>query len=68
MAFVPTGGVRADNAAGWFAAGAHAVGLSGEFDAVHRAGGDDAVRRLARHLGEAFETRSSNPSTSRAPI
>jgi 2-dehydro-3-deoxyphosphogluconate aldolase/(4S)-4-hydroxy-2-oxoglutarate aldolase len=67
IAFVPTGGVRADNAAEWFAAGAHAVGLSGAFDAAHRAGGDDAVRRLARRLGEAFETRSSNPSTSGAP-
>ena len=67
IAFVPTGGVRAGNAAEWFAAGAHAVGLSGEFDAAHRAGGDDAVRRLARRLGEAFETASSNPSTSGAP-
>jgi 2-dehydro-3-deoxyphosphogluconate aldolase / (4S)-4-hydroxy-2-oxoglutarate aldolase len=68
IAFVPTGGVRAGNAAEWFDAGAHALGLSGEFDAAHRAGGDDAVRRLARRLGEEFETPNSNPSTSGAPI
>jgi 2-dehydro-3-deoxyphosphogluconate aldolase/(4S)-4-hydroxy-2-oxoglutarate aldolase len=68
IAFVPTGGVRAGNAAAWFEAGAHALGLSGEFDAAHRAGGDDAVRRLARSLSDTFETRNSNPSTSGAPI
>jgi 2-dehydro-3-deoxyphosphogluconate aldolase/(4S)-4-hydroxy-2-oxoglutarate aldolase len=67
VAFVPTGGVRAAGAADWFDAGAHALGLSGEFDAAHRGGGDDAVRRLARHLSEAFETGSSDRSMSGAP-
>ena len=67
VAFVPTGGVRAANAAAWFDAGAHALGLSGEFDAAHRAGGADAVRGLARRLHETFETGASNRSTSRAP-
>ena len=60
VAFVPTGGVRAANAATWFDSGAHAVGLSGEFDDVHRAGGAEAVRRLARHLSETFETGDPN--------
>ncbi|MGI9099934.1 MAG: bifunctional 4-hydroxy-2-oxoglutarate aldolase/2-dehydro-3-deoxy-phosphogluconate aldolase [Solirubrobacteraceae bacterium] len=63
VAFIPTGGVRSENAAGWFEAGAHALGLSGEFDAAHSAGGEDAVRRLARHLSETFETASSNPQS-----
>jgi 2-dehydro-3-deoxyphosphogluconate aldolase / (4S)-4-hydroxy-2-oxoglutarate aldolase len=58
VAFVPTGGVRADNAGAWFDAGAHALGLSGEFDAAYRGGGEDAVRRLARRLSETFENRS----------
>jgi 2-dehydro-3-deoxyphosphogluconate aldolase/(4S)-4-hydroxy-2-oxoglutarate aldolase len=67
IAFVPTGGVRAANAAAWFDAGAHALGLSGEFDAAHRAGGDDAVRELARHLSETFETGTSTRSISSSP-
>lgn len=67
IAFVPTGGVRASNAAAWFDAGAHAVGLSGEFDATHRAGGADAVRELARRLCETFETDAGNRPISRAP-
>jgi 2-dehydro-3-deoxyphosphogluconate aldolase / (4S)-4-hydroxy-2-oxoglutarate aldolase len=58
-AFVPTGGVDSVNAAAWFAAGAHALGLAGEFGAVHRAAGHDGVRRLARRLRESFETDSS---------
>ena len=58
-AFVPTGGVGSANAAAWFEAGAHALGMAGEFDAAHRTGGDDAVRRLARRLCESFETDSS---------
>jgi 2-dehydro-3-deoxyphosphogluconate aldolase/(4S)-4-hydroxy-2-oxoglutarate aldolase len=66
VAFVPTGGVRAANAAAWFDSGAHAVGLSGEFDEVHRAGGAGAVRRLARHLSETFETGGANRSLSSA--
>jgi 2-dehydro-3-deoxyphosphogluconate aldolase/(4S)-4-hydroxy-2-oxoglutarate aldolase len=67
IAFVPTGGVRAANAAAWFDAGAHAVGLSGEFDAAHRAGGADAVRGLAQRLSETFETDAGSRSMSRAP-
>jgi len=63
VAFIPTGGVSSENAAAWFDAGAHALGLSGEFDAAHRAGGDDAVLRLARHLSESFETGDSNPQS-----
>jgi 2-dehydro-3-deoxyphosphogluconate aldolase/(4S)-4-hydroxy-2-oxoglutarate aldolase len=55
VAFIPTGGVSSANAAGWFDAGAHALGLAGEFDAAHSAGGEDAVRRLARRLSETFE-------------
>jgi 2-dehydro-3-deoxyphosphogluconate aldolase/(4S)-4-hydroxy-2-oxoglutarate aldolase len=56
MAFVPTGGVTSANATGWFEAGAHALGLAGEFQAAHRHGGADAVRRLARRLSQSFET------------
>jgi len=68
IAFVPTGGVSSANAAGWFHAGAHALGLAGEFDAAHRAGGADAVRRLARSLSASFETdTSSNRSISGSP-
>ena len=67
VAFVPTGGVRAAGAADWFDAGAHALGLSGEFDAAHRGGGDDAVRQLARRLSETFETGISKRSMSSAP-
>jgi 2-dehydro-3-deoxyphosphogluconate aldolase/(4S)-4-hydroxy-2-oxoglutarate aldolase len=68
VAFVPTGGIRADAAAAWFDAGAHALGLSGEFDAAHRAGGDDAVRQLARRLSESFEMgNDNNRSMSGAP-
>jgi 2-dehydro-3-deoxyphosphogluconate aldolase/(4S)-4-hydroxy-2-oxoglutarate aldolase len=66
VAFVPTGGVSSANAAGWFEAGAHALGLAGEFDAAHRDGGDDAVRRLARELSETFETATGNRSISGA--
>jgi 2-dehydro-3-deoxyphosphogluconate aldolase / (4S)-4-hydroxy-2-oxoglutarate aldolase len=58
-AFVPTGGVDSSNAAAWLEAGAHALGLASEFDAAHRDGGDDAVRRLAERLRESFETDSS---------
>jgi 2-dehydro-3-deoxyphosphogluconate aldolase/(4S)-4-hydroxy-2-oxoglutarate aldolase len=67
VAFVPTGGIRAANAAAWFDAGAHALGLSGEFDAAHRSGGDDAVRELARRLCETFEWGNSHPSMSGVP-
>jgi 2-dehydro-3-deoxyphosphogluconate aldolase/(4S)-4-hydroxy-2-oxoglutarate aldolase len=67
VAFIPTGGVRAANAADWLGAGAHALGLSGEFDAAHRAGGSEAVRRLARALSENFETGNGNRSISGAP-
>jgi 2-dehydro-3-deoxyphosphogluconate aldolase/(4S)-4-hydroxy-2-oxoglutarate aldolase len=67
VAFIPTGGVSSANAAGWFDAGAHALGLSGEIDAAYRAGGEDAVRRLAAHLSETFEMSSSKPSVSGAP-
>lgn len=67
VAFVPTGGVSSANAAGWFDAGAHALGLAGEFGAAHRAGGADAVRRLARRLSETFETANGNRSISGAP-
>jgi 2-dehydro-3-deoxyphosphogluconate aldolase/(4S)-4-hydroxy-2-oxoglutarate aldolase len=59
VAFIPTGGVRTENAAGWFEAGAHALGLSGEFNAAHRAGGRDAVAHLARRLSDTFETDDS---------
>jgi len=58
-AFVPTGGVAGANAGAWFDAGAHALGLAGEFDAAHHAGGEDAVRGLSRRLRESFETDSS---------
>jgi 2-dehydro-3-deoxyphosphogluconate aldolase/(4S)-4-hydroxy-2-oxoglutarate aldolase len=67
VAFVPTGGVSRANAADWLGAGAHALGLSGEFDAAHRAGGDEAVRRLARALSETFEPGNGNRSISGAP-
>jgi 2-dehydro-3-deoxyphosphogluconate aldolase/(4S)-4-hydroxy-2-oxoglutarate aldolase len=60
IAFVPTGGVDSTNAGAWFDAGAHGLGLAGEFDAAHRAGGGDGVRRLARRLRESFETDSSD--------
>jgi 2-dehydro-3-deoxyphosphogluconate aldolase/(4S)-4-hydroxy-2-oxoglutarate aldolase len=67
-AFIPTGGVTAANAADWLGAGAHALGLSGEFDAAHRSGGDDAVRRLARVLSDSLEeTGNGNRSISGAP-
>lgn len=66
VAFVPTGGVSAANAAGWFEAGAHALGLAGEFDAAHRAGGEGAVRRLACGLSDTFETPTGNRSISGA--
>jgi len=59
IAFVPTGGVAGENAAAWFDAGAHALGLASEFNATHDAGGEDAVRRLSRRLRESFETDSS---------
>jgi 2-dehydro-3-deoxyphosphogluconate aldolase / (4S)-4-hydroxy-2-oxoglutarate aldolase len=67
IAFVPTGGVSSANAAGWFDAGAHALALAGEFNAAHRAGGADAVRRLARDLITTFEPDNSNRSISSAP-
>jgi 2-dehydro-3-deoxyphosphogluconate aldolase/(4S)-4-hydroxy-2-oxoglutarate aldolase len=60
VAFVPTGGVTSANAAAWFDAGARALGMAGEFDAAHRAGGADAVRRLAAQLSESFETRDDH--------
>jgi len=67
IAFVPTGGVSSANAAAWFDAGAHALGLAGEFDAAHRAGGAAAVRRLALGLSATFEKHNSNRSISGAP-
>jgi 2-dehydro-3-deoxyphosphogluconate aldolase/(4S)-4-hydroxy-2-oxoglutarate aldolase len=67
IAFVPTGGVSSANAAGWFDAGAHALGLAGEFNDAHRAGGADAVRRLARDLITTFEPDTSSRSISSAP-
>jgi len=66
IAFIPTGGVSSANAAGWFDAGAHALGLAGEFDAAHRAGGEEAVRSLARRLSESFEIADANRSVSGA--
>jgi 2-dehydro-3-deoxyphosphogluconate aldolase/(4S)-4-hydroxy-2-oxoglutarate aldolase len=60
VAFVPTGGVSSANAAGWLDAGAHALGLAGELDAAHRAGGEEAVRQLARGLSDTFETATGN--------
>jgi 2-dehydro-3-deoxyphosphogluconate aldolase/(4S)-4-hydroxy-2-oxoglutarate aldolase len=67
VAFIPTGGVSSANAAGWFDAGAHALGLAGEFDGAHRTGGEDAVRQLARRLSETFETANGRRSVSGAP-
>jgi 2-dehydro-3-deoxyphosphogluconate aldolase/(4S)-4-hydroxy-2-oxoglutarate aldolase len=67
VAFVPTGGVTRANADAWFDAGAHALGLAGEFDAAHRDGGGAAVRRLARGLSESFESDIGNRSISGAP-
>ena len=67
VAFIPTGGVSSANAAAWFDAGAHALGLAGEFDGAHRAGGEDAVRHLARRLSETFETANGMRSVSGAP-
>ena len=66
LAFVPTGGITFDDAAGWFDAGAHALGLAGEFDAAQRAGGEAFVRRLAARMAEAFETATGDRSTSGA--
>jgi 2-dehydro-3-deoxyphosphogluconate aldolase/(4S)-4-hydroxy-2-oxoglutarate aldolase len=63
VAFVPTGGVTRANAVDWLDAGAHALGLSGAFDAAHRSGGADAVRRLARTLSE-LETETGNGNRS----
>ena len=67
VAFVPTGGVTSANAAVWLDAGAHALGLAGEFQAAHRAGGADAVALLAQRLSERFESvngiRSSHGAT-----
>jgi 2-dehydro-3-deoxyphosphogluconate aldolase/(4S)-4-hydroxy-2-oxoglutarate aldolase len=67
IAFFPTGGVSSANAAAWFDAGAHALGLAGEFNAAHRAGGAGAVRRLARDLITTFEPDNSSRSISSAP-
>ncbi|MEA2183326.1 MAG: 2-dehydro-3-deoxyphosphogluconate aldolase / (4S)-4-hydroxy-2-oxoglutarate aldolase [Solirubrobacteraceae bacterium] len=67
VAFIPTGGVSSANAPGWFDAGAHALGLAGEFDAAYRAGGADAVRRLARRLSQTFEMVNTNRSVCGAP-
>jgi 2-dehydro-3-deoxyphosphogluconate aldolase/(4S)-4-hydroxy-2-oxoglutarate aldolase len=67
VAFVPTGGVSSENASDWFAAGAHALGLSRELAAAHRAGGGDAVRRVAHALSASFETAGGNSSISGAP-
>jgi 2-dehydro-3-deoxyphosphogluconate aldolase/(4S)-4-hydroxy-2-oxoglutarate aldolase len=60
IAFVPTGGVASANAAAWLHAGARALGMAGEFDAAHRAGGTQAVRDLAGRLGEAYEGDASS--------
>jgi 2-dehydro-3-deoxyphosphogluconate aldolase/(4S)-4-hydroxy-2-oxoglutarate aldolase len=65
VAFVPTGAISGDNATAWFHAGAHALGLAGEFAAAHR-DGDDAVRRLARRLRDVFEADSADRSISGA--
>ena len=59
IAFVPTGGIDSANAGTWLEAGAHALGLASEFDDAHRAGGGEAVRRLARRLRESFEPQGS---------
>ena len=55
VAFVPTGGVTRANAPSWLDAGAHALGLAGEFDAAWRDGGEQAVRDLARDLHQRLE-------------
>jgi 2-dehydro-3-deoxyphosphogluconate aldolase/(4S)-4-hydroxy-2-oxoglutarate aldolase len=66
VAFVPTGGVASANAAAWLRAGARALGMAGEFDAAHRAGGAQAVRDLARRLGETYDGDASSHTISRA--
>lgn len=63
-AFIPTGGVTRVNAGAWFGAGAHSLGIAGELHAAHRAGGDRAVRDLARHFAESFEADGSTQATS----
>lgn len=65
VAFVPTGGVTAANAAGWLRAGAHALGLAGELDAAHRDGGSEGVGALARALRAELETGSGATATGR---
>jgi 2-dehydro-3-deoxyphosphogluconate aldolase/(4S)-4-hydroxy-2-oxoglutarate aldolase len=64
VAFVPTGGVAGANAAVWLRAGATALGMAGEFAAAHRAGGAQAVRDLARRLGETYEGDASSHTIS----
>jgi 2-dehydro-3-deoxyphosphogluconate aldolase/(4S)-4-hydroxy-2-oxoglutarate aldolase len=53
VAFVPTGGVGAQNAAAWFAAGASAVAVG---SALTRGGRTDAQRRARELLSAAGET------------
>jgi 2-dehydro-3-deoxyphosphogluconate aldolase/(4S)-4-hydroxy-2-oxoglutarate aldolase len=67
VAFVPTGGVTSANAGAWLDAGARALGMAGEFDAAHRAGGAGAVRRLAQELSASFEARHDRHPIEGAP-
>ncbi len=55
VAFVPTGGVTACNAAAWLAAGARALGLAGAFDAAYADAAGPGVRTLARRLTDELE-------------
>lgn len=43
LRFVPTGGIAPADAASWFAAGAHAIGVGSSLNRAHRSGGLAAV-------------------------
>lgn len=60
IAFMPTGGIDADNLAAYLDAGAMCVGIGGRLvdDAALLAGRDDAIRAAARRIREIVASRS----------
>ncbi|MEM6357652.1 MAG: bifunctional 4-hydroxy-2-oxoglutarate aldolase/2-dehydro-3-deoxy-phosphogluconate aldolase [Pseudomonadota bacterium] len=56
IAIMPTGGIEADDLAGYFAAGAVCCGMGGKLvsDAALQAGDDDAIREAARAVKAAL--------------
>jgi 2-dehydro-3-deoxyphosphogluconate aldolase / (4S)-4-hydroxy-2-oxoglutarate aldolase len=62
VAYVPTGGIRAADAAAWFDAGAHAIGVGSSLDRAYRTGGPSALAIEVESLAALAPSAATTPN------